>query len=230
LRASRGNLPQMGSMVVELDSLESTRVVIADDHAFYREGLARLLGECGVDVVGEAPDGEEAVRLVEETAPDVVVLDLRMPGVSGLEATRRLTERAVPSRVLVLSVSAEGDDVTAAMSAGASGYVLKDEPIEQVVAGIQAVLAGTPRISPRTAAVLLSFVRGTIEAGEDLAGGGLSTIELQVLDLLSAGKSDEEVADALSIGAGTVREYLRSILTKLQVERRVRGAWRAEQD
>jgi DNA-binding NarL/FixJ family response regulator len=220
----------MGSMVVELGSLESTRVVIADDHAFYREGLARLLGECGVEVVGEAPDGEEAVRLVEETAPDVVVLDLRMPRVSGLEATRRLTERAVPSRVLVLSVSAEGDDVTDAMSAGASGYVLKDEPIEQVVAGIQAVLAGTPRISPRTATVLLSFVRETIEAGEDLAGGGLSTIELEILDLLSGGKTDQEIAELLSIGEGTVRQYLRSILTKLQVERRVRDVWRAEQD
>jgi DNA-binding NarL/FixJ family response regulator len=230
LEEFEGKLQPMGSMVVELGSFESTRVVIADDHAVYREGLARLLAECGIEVVGEAPDGAEAVRLVEETAPDVVVLDLRMPGVSGLEATRRLTERATPSRVLVLSVSTEGDDVTDAMSAGASGYVIKDEPIEQVVAGIQAVLAGTPRISPRTATVLLSFVRGSIEAGEDLAAGGLSTIELQVLDLLSAGKTDQEVATALDIGPGTVREYLRSILTKLQVERRVRSAWRAEQD
>jgi DNA-binding NarL/FixJ family response regulator len=220
----------MGSMVVEPESLESTRVVIADDHASYREGLARLLGQCGIDVVGEAPDGEEAVRLVEQTSPDVVVLDLKMPGVSGLEATRRLTERAAPSRVLVLSVSAEGADVTDAMSAGAGGYVLKDEPVEQVVAGIQALLAGVPRISPRTAAVLLGFVRGTIEAGEDLAGGGLSPIELQVLDLLSAAKSDEEIGEQLSISAETVREYVRSILTKLQVERRVRGVWRGEQD
>jgi DNA-binding NarL/FixJ family response regulator len=216
-------------MVAEPRSLESLRVVIADDHAFYREGLARLLGECGIEVVGEAPDGEEAVRLVEQTAPDVVLLDLRMPGLSGLEATRRLTEHAAASRVLVLSVSAEGSDVTDAISAGASGYVLKDEPVEQVVAGIQAVLSGAPRISPRTATVLLERVHETIEAGEDLAGGGLSTIELQVLNLLAAGKTDEEISELLSIGAGTVHEYVRSIITKLQVERRVRGARPGEQ-
>jgi DNA-binding NarL/FixJ family response regulator len=211
-------------MVAEPQLPESLRVVIADDHAFYREGLARLLGECGIEVVGEAPDGEQAVRLVEQTAPDVVLLDLRMPGVSGLEATRLLTGHAAPSRVLILSVSAEGSDVTDAISAGASGYVLKDEPVEQVVAGIQAVLSGAPRISPRAASALLRRVREAIEAGEDLAGGGLSAIELQLLGLLAAGKTDQEISEVLSIGVGAVRDYVRSILTKLHVERRVRGA------
>jgi DNA-binding NarL/FixJ family response regulator len=200
------------------------RVVIADDHTFYREGLARLLRKFGVDVVGEAPDGEAAVRLVEETSPDVVLLDLRMPGVSGLEAVRRLTEDAAATRVLVLSVSAEESDVTDAIAAGASGYVLKDEPVEEVIAGIRAAAAGGARISPGTATALLGRVRGAIEAGEDLAGGGLSTTELQVLDLVAAGKADREVSERLSIGEGTVGDYVRSIVTKLQVERRVRGA------
>jgi DNA-binding NarL/FixJ family response regulator len=200
------------------------RVVIADDHTFYREGLARLLRKFGVDVVGEAPDGEVAVRLVEETSPDVVLLDLRMPGVSGLDAVRRLTEDAAATRVLVLSVSAEESDVTDAIAAGASGYVLKDEPVEEVIAGIRAAAAGGARISPGTATALLGRVRGAIEAGEDMAGGGLSTTELQVLDLVAAGKPDREVSERLSIGEGTVGDYVRSIVTKLQVERRVRDA------
>jgi DNA-binding NarL/FixJ family response regulator len=200
------------------------RVVIADDHTFYREGLARLLRKFGVDVVGEAPDGESAVRLVKETSPDVLLLDLRMPGVSGLEAVRKLTDEADATRVLVLSVSAEEADVTEAIAAGASGYVLKDEPVEEVVAGIRAAAAGGARISPGTASALLGRVRGAIEAGEDMAGGGLSTTELQVLDLVAAGKADREVSERLSIGEGTVGDYVRSIVTKLQVERRVRGA------
>jgi DNA-binding NarL/FixJ family response regulator len=202
------------------------RVVIADDHTFYREGLARLLRKFGVDVVGEAPDGEMAVRLVEETSPDVVLLDLRMPGVSGMDALQMLTERSGSARVLVLSVSAEESDVTEAIAGGASGYVLKDEPVEEVIAGIRAAASGGARISPGTASALLGRVRGAIEAGDDLAGGGLSTTELQVLDLVAAGKPDREVSERLSISEGTVGDYVRSIVTKLQVESRVRDARR----
>jgi DNA-binding NarL/FixJ family response regulator len=213
---------------VDERSVSEMRVVIADDHAFYREGLTRLLAKFGIEVVGEAPDGEAAVRMVEETSPDVVLLDLRMPGVSGLEATRRLTDHATPSRVLVLSVSAEESDVTDALSAGASAYVLKDEPVEEVVAGIEAAAFGGAHISPRIATTLLSRVRDAIEAGEDLAGGGLSPTELQVLDLVAAGKRDREVSERLSIGEGTIGDYVRSILTKLQIESRVREVRRGE--
>ena len=202
------------------------RVVIADDHTFYREGLARLLRKFGVDVVGEAADGKAAVRLVEETSPDVVLLDLRMPSVSGLDAIRMLTEHSAATRVLVLSVSAEESDVTEAIAAGANGYVLKDEPVEEVIAGIRAAASGGARISPGTATALLGRVRGAIEAGEDLAGGGLSTTELQVLGLVAAGKPDREVSERLSIGEGAVGDYVRSIVTKLQVESRVRDARR----
>jgi DNA-binding NarL/FixJ family response regulator len=125
--------------------------------------------------------------------------------------------------VVVLSVSASEADVTGAILAGASGYVLKDEPVEEVVAGIRAAAAGGPRVSPRIAAMLRDRVHEAIEAGEDTAGGGLSATELQVLDLVAAGKSDREIARRLSIEPGAVRDYVRSIVTKLQVESRVRG-------
>jgi DNA-binding NarL/FixJ family response regulator len=214
----------MGSGLAERRASEQLRVVIADDHAAYREGLARRLHENGIEVVAEAADGEAAVRAVEEVAPDVVLVDLRMPAVSGLEATRRLAERGEASRVVVLSVSAEESDVTDAISAGASGYVLKDEPVEEVIAGIRAAVSGAARVSPRVANVLRRHVHEAIGSGEDLAGGGLSARELQVLDLLALGKGDHEISDELAIDARTVADYVRSILTKLHVERRVRRA------
>jgi DNA-binding NarL/FixJ family response regulator len=123
--------------------------VIADDHPAYRAVLARMLRENGIDVVAEASNGEAAIRSVAETDPDVVVMDLSMPGLSGLEATRRLVAAVASTRVLVLSVSAQGDDVAEAMAAGAHGYVLKDGPLEEVVAGIRAAAAGQAVISPR---------------------------------------------------------------------------------
>src|SRR5262245_52682857 len=123
-------------------SSEPLRVVVADDHAFYRDGLARLLRECGIEAVACVPNGEAAIEAVREHAPDVVVMDLNMPGMTGVEATRRLSVEAPAARVLVLSVSAQESDVTEAILAGARGYVLKDGPIEEVVAGIRQAAAG----------------------------------------------------------------------------------------
>ena len=125
------------------------RVVIADDHPAYRAGLARVLRENDIDVVAEAANGESAIRAALEKEPDVVVMDLNMPGLSGLEATRRLVEEAPSTRVIVLTVSAQADDVNEVMQAGAHGYVLKDGPLEEVVVGIRAVAAGQSLISPR---------------------------------------------------------------------------------
>jgi DNA-binding NarL/FixJ family response regulator len=123
------------------------RVVIADDHPAYRDGLARMLREYGIDVVAQAANGDAAIRTVDETAPHVVVMDLNMPGLSGLEATRRLVGEAPSTRVLVLTVSARDDDVSEAIEAGAHGYVLKDAPLEDVVAAIRAAAAGQAVIS-----------------------------------------------------------------------------------
>jgi DNA-binding NarL/FixJ family response regulator len=196
-------------------------VVIADDHPFYRRGLARLLRKTGIEVVGEAPNGEEAIRAAAETRPDLVIMDLNMPGLSGLEATRRLMERSPGSRVLMLSVSAQEADVSNAIMAGASGYVLKDEPGEEIIAAIEVTASGESMISPRIAAVLLRRIQTSIEAGEDLAGGGLSAAELEVLGLLAEGKSEDEITGALDLGPTSVGTYVSSVLRKLQLERRV---------
>jgi DNA-binding NarL/FixJ family response regulator len=116
----------------------SPTVVIADDHPFYREGLARMLRESGIEVLAAVPNGEAAIRAAEATAPDVVLMDLSMPGLSGVEATRRLIERAPTTRVVVLSVSAQEADVAEAMQAGASDYALKEWSVEEIIAVVQA--------------------------------------------------------------------------------------------
>jgi DNA-binding NarL/FixJ family response regulator len=206
---------------------EKLRVVIVDDHPVYRQGLAKLLVECGVDVVAQAGNGVEALKIVEENAPDVVVMDLNMPGMSGVEVTRRLTERTPASRVLVVSVSAQEDDVTEAILAGANGYVLKDGPVEEIVAGIRAAAAGQSLISPRIATMLMRRVRQTGRADIDLSAVRLSGRELDVLALLAEGKADHEVADLLSITTQAVRANITSVLLKLQLENRAQEAIRA---
>jgi DNA-binding NarL/FixJ family response regulator len=210
---------------------ERLRVVLVDDHPVYREGLAKLLRECDVDVVAQAGNGPEAIEIVEDIAPDVVVMDLNMPGMSGVEVTRRLNERNPASRVLVVSVSAQEEDVTEAILAGASGYVLKDGPVEEVVAGIQAAANGESLISPRIATMLLRRLRLDEPVEVDApAQTPLSERELQVLRLVAEGKGNHEIGEALFIGQSTVRNHISSILMKLQVENRVQAAVRAVRD
>jgi DNA-binding NarL/FixJ family response regulator len=205
------------------------RVVIADDHPFYRQGLARLLSQSGVEVVGQASNGPAAIELVEQTAPDVAVIDLNMPGMSGVEVTRRLNERMPASRVLVVSVSAQEEDVTEAILAGASGYVLKDGPVEEVVAGIRAAAAGESLLSPRIAGTLLDRIRDREQVQPELPPIPLSQRELQVLRLVAQGRGESEIGEALQIGAGAVSKHISSLLMKLQVENRVQAAMRTVQ-
>lgn len=195
---------------------KSLRVVIADDHPFYREGLARMLRENGIEVVGEVGNAQAAIGAVRETAPDVVIMDLRMPGLSALEATRRLSEQAPGSRVLVVSASAQEADMAEAIMAGARGYVLKDEPVEELLAVIRLVAVGEALISSRIATALRRRVRDLEEAGADLAGVRLSDRELEVLELLAEGKHNYEIAEMLSVSPSAVRKHMSSILEKVQ--------------
>jgi DNA-binding NarL/FixJ family response regulator len=202
------------------------RVVIADDHPFYRQGLARLLSQSGVEVVGQASNGPTAIELVEQTAPDVAVVDLNMPGMSGVEVTRRLHERMPASRVLVVSVSAQEDDVTEAILAGASGYVLKDGPVEEVLAGIRAAAAGESLLSPRIAGTLLDRIRHREHLQPEVPPVPLTKRELQVLGMVAQGRGESEIGETLHIGAGAVTKHISSLLMKLQVENRVQAAMR----
>jgi DNA-binding NarL/FixJ family response regulator len=209
---------------------ESIRVVLADDHAFFRDGLARILGAAGIEVVAQAGNGEAAVHAAVEHAPDVVVMDLSMPGLSGLEATRRLQRAAPACRVLVLTVSDSEADVIEAVVAGASGYVLKDGPMEDVIAAVRAVVDGHALISPPIASMLLRRIREHAVEDPVIPDVELSRRELEVLSLLAEGRANAEIGEALFISHSTVRNHISSILMKLHVNNRVQAAVRAVRD
>jgi DNA-binding NarL/FixJ family response regulator len=202
----------------EASAAHAVRVVIADDHPYYRSALARLLRKRGVDVVGEASSGEAAILAAERTAPDVVLMDLHMPALSGIGATRRLIERAPAIRVLMLSVSAQDADVTDALRAGASGYLTKEAPIEEVIDAIRAAAADRPVISQVAATVLLRRVRNAIWADEFSPSTRLSGRELEVLGHRAAGKAEHEIAETLSISLAAVRKHAADIVAKLHLE------------
>ena len=182
-------------------------MVLADDHPVVRDGLRGMLtGVPGIEVVGEAADGVEAVAVVRATRPDVLLLDLRMPGGDGLDAIAAL--RGDPVRVLVLSTFATGRDVTAALEAGATGYVLKDTPAAQLVAALRAAAAGESVLSPAVATQVVSRMRGEAE-------GGLTERELAVLRLVAQGTPNRTIAASLFISEATVKTHLGHVFGKL---------------
>jgi two-component system nitrate/nitrite response regulator NarL len=186
-----------------------------------------MLRELGVNIVAEAGNGWAALKAVEETSPDVVVLDQNMPGMSGDEVAQRLTSCDPPHRVIVLSVSDDEADVMAALRAGASGYFLKDGPVEEVVAGIEAVARGESFFSPRIGAMLLRRMREQREVPVDMPAARLSKREQDVLRLVVEGRSNERIGEGLSIDAGTARNHVSHILAKMGVDNRVQAAVRA---
>ena len=205
---------------------DAIRVVLVDDHELFRGGLRDILEDQGITVAGEAPDGESGVELVAELAPDVAVMDLNMPGMSGVEATRALAARAPATRILVLTISSDDGDVMDAMLAGACGYLLKDASVEELAAGIRATAAGESSISPRIAGRLLQHLRDDHrqQSAPKTGGGDLSDREIEVLRLLAEGKGNAEIADKLFISPKTVKNHIASILVKLQIENRIQAA------
>jgi len=182
-----------------------------------------------MSVTGEVASGEDALEVVPRLAPDVVLMDLRMPGIGGLEATRRIVSLAPRSRVLVLTVSDADDDVIEAVLAGASGYLVKESSLDELVRGIELAAAGKAAMSPSVATKVLQRVRATTPDAElaTRIRSLLSQRELQVLRLLAGGRDNTEIGRELVISPKTVKNHISSILAKLQVENRVQAALQA---
>jgi DNA-binding NarL/FixJ family response regulator len=206
--------------------VDGLRVVIVDDHDLFRTGLRNLLEEQGVQVVGEAGAGAEAVKLARELAPDVIVMDLNMPGMTGVEATRHITAVAPLTRVLVLTISDQDTDVMDAILAGACGYLLKDASIQELLRGIHSAALGESLISPHIAAKVLQRVRAASIAPEiaEAVRSELSDREVEVLKLIANGKDNAQIAAVLHISPKTVKNHISNILMKLQIENRIQAA------
>ncbi|HZQ03492.1 MAG TPA: response regulator transcription factor [Gaiellaceae bacterium] len=204
----------------------SPRVLLVDDHALFRTGLRNLLEEQGMHIVGEADTGTEALRKMREVAPEVVVMDLNMPGISGVEATRQIAMIAPLTRVLVLTISDEDADVMDAILAGACGYLLKDASIEELITGIRAAAAGESLVSPAIATKMLQRLRatGSSQHEAELIRSELSEREVQVLRLIANGKDNAQIAADLHISPKTVKNHISNILMKLQIENRIQAA------
>ena len=197
-----------------------TRVVIADDHPAFRRGVELMLsGVDGIVVLGQAETGQRAVELAAELAPDVILMDLRMPGLDGIEATRRILRTEHPPAVVVLTMFEDDDSVFAAMRAGARGYLLKGADQEEIVRAIRAAAAGEAIFGSEIAErVIHHFARGSGSTAS--AFPALTDREREVLEMVAAGKGNATIAHDLVISLKTVRNHVSNIFTKLQVSDR----------
>jgi two-component system NarL family response regulator len=207
------------------DDAEVIRVLIADDQALFRRGLYVVLGtEDHIDVVAEAENGEEAVAKAVELAPDVVLMDVRMPRINGIEAARQINLQVPTTKILMLTVSDEEDDLYEAIKAGANGYLLKEISVEEVAEAIRAVVQGQSLISPSMASKLLNEFNSLARKAEErqqYPAPALTSRELEVLKLVAKGMSNREIADELYISENTVKNHVRNILEKLHLHSRM---------
>jgi len=202
-----------------------TRVVVADDQALVRAGLKMVLeAEPDIEVVGEAADGNEVLEVARRVAPDVVLMDIRMPGLDGLEASRRLLAGADPPKVLVLTTFDEEEYLYEALRAGTSGFLLKVSPPEQLIGAIRTVAAGNALIDPAvTRRVIEAFGRRATASPPPPSYEELTAREREVLTLLARGRSNAEIADELIVGDATVKTHVARVLMKLGLRDRVQA-------
>jgi DNA-binding NarL/FixJ family response regulator len=207
---------------------DTIRVLIADDHPLFREGMrGRLDRVADIAVVGEAQSGDEAVELVHKLEPDVILMDIKMPGLNGIEATREIQQASPQIGVLVLTMFEDDDSVFAAMRAGAKGYLLKDSGGEGVVHAIRAVASGEAVFGPGVAERIIGFFSAPRAAAPQRAFPELTEREEEVLSLVAQGKSNREIARQLFVSLKTVRNHVSNILLKLQVADRAQAVIRA---
>jgi len=206
------------------------RILIADDHALFRGGLnALFLSVPDTEVVGEASTGGEAVALAADLQPDVVLMDIQMPDVNGIEATRAVVRDSPHVGVIVVTMFEDDDSVFAAMRAGARGYVLKGADQEEILKVIRAVAAGEAHFGPEIARRLMGFFSTPRPAAPTEAFPELTTREREVLDLIAAGHNNREIAKSLYLSPKTVRNHISNIFTKLQVADRAQAIVRARE-
>jgi len=209
--------------------MDTIKVLVVDDHALFRRGIAAVLAnQENLEIVGEATDGLEAIEKAEETAPDVILMDLNMPRCSGLEATQALQAKMPQVNILVLTVSDNEADLFAAMRFGATGYILKNTEPEELVQAIFHVVQGGAIISPLMASKLLTEFKGLetraeMESAQE-ASANLSPREVEVLQLVSQGATNKEIADSLFISENTAKTHLRNIMEKLHLANRSQAA------
>ncbi|GAB4513815.1 MAG: response regulator transcription factor [Anaerolineae bacterium] len=201
------------------------RILIADDHAVVRAGLRGLLEQRDdFHVIAEAATGEEAITRAQEHHPDVAVLDIRMPGLSGIEACRRIVETVEGCRVIMLTSYAEDELLLAAIDAGASGYVLKRIGTDELVRAVERVSRGDGTLDPAMTAAVFERVREANKAEDVSAFAELTQQELSVLALVAKGLTNRQIAVKLFLGEGTVRNYVSSVLSKIHVSNRAEAA------
>jgi DNA-binding NarL/FixJ family response regulator len=201
------------------------KVLVCDDQAIVRDGLELLLKlEADIDVVGVAQDGAEAVEMIDKLLPDLVLMDLKMPGMNGVEATRRICAQFPMTKVLVLTTFEDDDWVFDAIRAGASGYLLKDTPREKVIEAIRGTVIGKSYIDPMVAGKLMNQVMSNQERPSKLITSKLTNREVEVLSLISRGFQNQEIAEKLHLSEGTVRNHVSTIFSKLDVPDRTQAA------
>jgi len=206
--------------------METIRVLLADDHGLFRKGVSTLLAkEKGFEVVGEAGDGNEAFKKARELMPDIVLMDVYMPGCDGLAATRRI-KKALPSvKVVILTVSEEDKNLFEAIKSGAHGYLLKKIEPKELFEMLRGVFRGEAPISRATATKILSeFAKQARRAAEEEAEESLSAREKEVLEFITKGLTNKEIGNKLGISENTVKNHLKNILEKLHLENRVQAA------
>ncbi len=201
------------------------RVLVVDDHALFRRGICQvLLGEEGIDVVGEAEDGAAAVALAAELDPDVVLMDVNMPGMGGIEAARHITDASPDVRVLMLTVSDQEEDLFEAVTAGAAGYLLKEISSDEVAEAVRAVVRDQTLLSPSMASKLIAeyaaLARRTAATRERTSVPRLTAREREVLKLVAHGYTNRDIGQHLFISGNTVKNHVRNILEKLQIHTR----------
>lgn len=206
--------------------MDTIRVLLVDDHALFRKGLAQLLEkEKAFTVVGEAGDGAEAVRKAQALTPDLVLMDIHMPGTDGLQATRAISTTLPATRVVILTVSEQDKDLFEAIKCGAHGYLLKTVEPETLYAQLKGVFRGEAPLSRVTAArILKQFAERAQKPRETAPGDDLTAREREVLEILVSGRTNKEIGATLAIAENTVKNHLKSILAKLHLDNRVQAA------